>query len=80
MTGLDAIDNGIAQFESTDPSAGVKQRYKSRTDLSARVGKLNPAWNEEYNDTVLDVRLILQSENESNTDGINRPSSKSPLL
>lgn len=62
FTAIDGIDNGISQYEASDPAASVKQRYKSRTDLSARVGKLNPTWNEEYNDTVLDVRqwLILE--------------------
>lgn len=45
---IDAIDNGIPLHDS--PAA-----YSSRTDLSARVGQLNPRWNEEFNDAVLDV-------------------------
>lgn len=39
---LDGIDNGISQYPSD-----VQPLYKSRTDLSARVGRLNPEWNEE---------------------------------
>ncbi|TRM66354.1 metal-dependent protein hydrolase [Schizophyllum amplum] len=39
---IDAIDNGISQYD-TD----VKPRYKLRTDLSSRVGNVNPAWNEK---------------------------------
>lgn len=40
---IDGIDNGIPLFP---PSAG-KAAYASKTDLSSRVGYLNPAWNEE---------------------------------
>lgn len=39
---LDGIDNGISQYP-----ADVQPLYKSRTDLSSRVGRLNPEWNEE---------------------------------
>eukprot|EP00808_Paulinella_micropora_P015598 g51554.t1 len=42
---LDAIDNGINQF----PGEG-DALYISKTDLSARVGFLNPVWNEEADD------------------------------
>ncbi|EIW86682.1 metal-dependent protein hydrolase [Coniophora puteana RWD-64-598 SS2] len=38
---IDAIDNGIAQFSTKESPT-----YKNRTDLSSRVGWLNPAWNE----------------------------------
>lgn len=47
---IDGIDNGVTQFVSAEPA-----RYKSRTDLSARVGALNPRWNEKSDDSVLDV-------------------------
>ena len=47
---IDAIDNGIAQYEN----AGVPL-YSSRTDLSSRVGWLNPAWNEAVEPTLVDV-------------------------
>jgi uncharacterized UPF0160 family protein len=47
---IDGIDNGVTQYISSEPA-----RYKSRTDLSARVGGLNPRWNEPSNDEVLDV-------------------------
>ncbi|PWN48296.1 metal-dependent protein hydrolase [Violaceomyces palustris] len=42
---IDGIDNGIPQFP-----ASTKPAYKSRTDLSARVGYLNPSWNEKWDD------------------------------
>lgn len=36
---IDGIDNGISAFDG-------EPRYTSRTDLSARIGALNPSWNE----------------------------------
>lgn len=39
---VDGIDNGVNAWESDKPA-----RYVDNTGLSARVGKLNPAWNEE---------------------------------
>jgi urease accessory protein len=50
---IDGIDNGVTQYVSSEPA-----RYRSRTDLSSRVGGLNPRWNEAWNDTELDVRLF----------------------
>ncbi|XP_035681585.1 MYG1 exonuclease-like [Branchiostoma floridae] len=41
---IDAIDNGVSQFDGTP-------RYLMTTNLSARVGRLNPAWNEADQDT-----------------------------
>jgi len=38
---LDAIDNGVEQYEAAGPA-----RYRMTTDLSSRVAALNPAWNE----------------------------------
>lgn len=38
---IDAIDNGISQYPATQQPA-----YKISTDLSSRVGWLNPDWNE----------------------------------
>lgn len=49
IEGIDGIDNGVEQYP------GAKPVYSSRTGLSARVGWLNPRWNEEYNDEILDV-------------------------
>lgn len=53
---IDGIDNGISQYPSD-----LKPKYKSRTDLSARVGYLNPAWNETSNNTELDARFQTAS-------------------
>lgn len=50
---IDAIDNGISQYP-TD----IKARYRSRTDLSSRVGALNPAWNQPADAKTLDVTVI----------------------
>lgn len=47
---LDGIDNGISAY------AGVA-KYRSRTDLSSRIGALNPRWNEPSNDEDLDARF-----------------------
>ncbi|KAH8359791.1 hypothetical protein KR093_008884, partial [Drosophila rubida] len=38
---LDAIDNGVPMFEGGEP------RYKISTHLSARIGKLNPSWQDK---------------------------------
>jgi len=41
---LDGIDNGVDQYTSSTGS--IDQQYKVSTDLSARVGRLNPVWND----------------------------------
>ena len=38
---VDAVDNGVNMFDTDAPA-----KYENNTGLSARVGKLNPAWNE----------------------------------
>lgn len=48
---IDAIDNGISQYPND-----IKPKYKSRTDLSSRVGGLNPAWNQPTDSQTVDVR------------------------
>eukprot|EP00123_Amoebidium_parasiticum_P001308 comp12364_c0_seq1/m.7249 comp12364_c0_seq1/g.7249 ORF comp12364_c0_seq1/g.7249 comp12364_c0_seq1/m.7249 type:complete len:335 (-) comp12364_c0_seq1:468-1472(-) len=42
IEGLDGVDNGVSQYP-TD----ITPAYKDSTNYSARVGRLNPAWNEE---------------------------------
>ncbi|KWU41968.1 putative GAMM1 protein [Rhodotorula sp. JG-1b] len=54
---FDGIDNGISQYVSSEPP-----RYRSRTDISSRVGALNPRWNEPSNDDVLLERFERASE------------------
>jgi uncharacterized UPF0160 family protein len=39
---VDALDNGVERFVSDQPP-----RFELRTDLGARVGRLNPSWLEE---------------------------------
>lgn len=46
---LDGIDNGVNQYDVPSQDA----RYTVSTDLSARVGKLNPWWNEPQTDEIL---------------------------
>jgi len=54
---IDAIDNGIPQYP-TD----IKPKYLSRTNLSARVGWLNPAWNETVDSQVVDAQFAKASQ------------------
>lgn len=42
---VDAVDNGISQWEEGEP------RYALTTTLSARVSRLNPTWNQPNQDT-----------------------------
>jgi|TARA_B110000208_G_C11701145_1_gene405887 urease accessory protein len=39
IEGVDAIDNGVSRHDDD-------AKYKVKTDLGARVGRLNPSWNE----------------------------------
>lgn len=49
---IDAIDNGIDQFEGMP-------KYRISTNLSTRVSYLNPSWNEENADEMVDfIRSI----------------------
>ncbi|KAM4044394.1 MYG1 exonuclease [Anomaloglossus baeobatrachus] len=49
---IDAIDNGISQFDG-------EQRYNITTTLSSRVGHLNPRWNELDQDTEIGFRKAM---------------------
>jgi len=53
---IDAIDNGISQYP-TD----VQPRYRLRTDVSARVSFLNPAWNQSVDSQIVDAKFIKAS-------------------
>uniref|UniRef100_A0A8C4USZ6 MYG1 exonuclease n=1 Tax=Falco tinnunculus TaxID=100819 RepID=A0A8C4USZ6_FALTI len=50
---IDAIDNGIAQAEG-------EPRYALTTTLSARVGHLNPRWNDPDQDTEAGFRRAME--------------------
>eukprot|EP00887_Chlorella_sp_A99_P007019 scaffold2.g7019.t1 len=53
MEAIDAIDNGINQWDAEGPP-----KYVNNTHLSARVGRLNPDWNEEQSaEEVLNERF-----------------------
>ncbi|KAF8973950.1 metal-dependent protein hydrolase [Flammula alnicola] len=49
---IDAIDNGISQFPSD-----LKPKYRSRTDLSSRVGALNTWWNQPTDSQTIDAQF-----------------------
>ncbi|THV04932.1 metal-dependent protein hydrolase [Dendrothele bispora CBS 962.96] len=54
---IDAIDNGISQYP-TD----LKPRYRNRSDLSSRVGALNPPWNQPLDSDGMDRQFLEASE------------------
>ncbi|KAK9867644.1 hypothetical protein WJX84_000102 [Apatococcus fuscideae] len=49
---VDAVDNGINQWDTTEPP-----KYLSKTSLSSRVGALNPVWNEPQSSEILDSKF-----------------------
>lgn len=57
MEAIDAIDNGVNQWDSKDPP-----KYLNNTHLSARVGRLNPDWNEDSSAGTLDARFAQAVE------------------
>ncbi|KAJ6519849.1 metal-dependent protein hydrolase [Mycena sanguinolenta] len=54
---IDAIDNGISQYPSD-----IKPKYKSSTDLSSRVGGLNPVWNQPSSPEIYDAQFAKASQ------------------
>lgn len=54
---IDAVDNGISQYPKDIPP-----KYRSRTDLSSRVGWLNPAWNEPFDSKTVDAQFAKASK------------------
>ena len=54
IEGIDGIDNGISQYPND-----IQPKYRNRTDLSSRVGWLNPAWNETFDSQKIDVCSFL---------------------
>jgi uncharacterized UPF0160 family protein len=55
IEGIDGIDNGVLQYP-----ADIPPKYRVRTDLSSRVGWLNPAWNEPADRTTIDASFFLK--------------------
>ncbi|KAF9569590.1 metal-dependent protein hydrolase [Agrocybe pediades] len=53
---LDGIDNGVSQYPSD-----IKPKYRNRTDLSSRVGQLNPWWNQPTDAVTVDARFETAS-------------------
>jgi len=51
MEAIDGIDNGVSQYE------GVP-KYLSSTDLSSRVGHLNPTWQQEATPALADAQFV----------------------
>ncbi|KAH9082050.1 GAMM1 protein [Lactarius deliciosus] len=54
---IDGIDNGISQYPND-----IQAKYRSRTDLSSRVGWLNPAWNEPFDSQTVDAQFSKASQ------------------
>ena len=50
MEAIDGIDNGVSQYEG-------KPKYLSNTNLSSRVGNLNPTWLQESTPALLDAQF-----------------------
>ncbi|CEL62375.1 UPF0160 protein [Rhizoctonia solani AG-1 IB] len=54
---IDGIDNGVLQYPSE-----IAPAYRNRTDLSSRVGRLNPRWNEVVDSDGVDALFRKASE------------------
>lgn len=52
IEGIDGIDNGVSQYPKD-----AKKAYSVGTDLSSRVGHLNPMWNEPSDDSTVAERF-----------------------
>ncbi|KAJ2219707.1 hypothetical protein IWW45_009277 [Coemansia sp. RSA 485] len=55
VEGIDGVDNGVSRYPED-----VQPAYKESTSLSARVGRLNPWWNEPEGD--MDARFAKAME------------------
>ncbi|CCG82808.1 UPF0160 protein c [Taphrina deformans PYCC 5710] len=56
IEGIDANDNGISAYGSIEPS------FKTAMSLPSMVAHLNPRWNEESTDSILDEKFTQASE------------------
>jgi len=54
---IDGIDNGVQQYP-----ADIVPKYKSSTNLSSRVGWLNPAWNQSVDSKIVDAQFEKASK------------------
>ena len=77
MEAIDAIDNGVNQWDSDAPP-----KYVNNTHLSARVGGLNPSWNQDQSGECQErVRPPPPSVSPtSKLSPVNSPSLSSPAL
>ncbi|KAI0033143.1 GAMM1 protein [Vararia minispora EC-137] len=57
IEGIDGIDNGVQQYP-----ADISPRYRVRTDISSRVGWLNPAWNQPCDGATVDTLFAKASK------------------
>jgi uncharacterized UPF0160 family protein len=48
LTKFDGVDNGVEQYP-----ADAKPKYTDGTSIAARVGRLNPQWNQPTSDDIL---------------------------
>ena len=56
IEGIDANDNGISAYGTTEPI------FKTALSLPSMVSYLNPRWNEPYDDNVLDAKFTKASQ------------------
>uniref|UniRef100_A0A6T6PCI7 Metal-dependent protein hydrolase n=1 Tax=Timspurckia oligopyrenoides TaxID=708627 RepID=A0A6T6PCI7_9RHOD len=49
---IDGIDNGVSQYPTEE-----KARYEIQTDVSSRIARMNPAWNESCSQEETDARF-----------------------
>ncbi|KAH9982497.1 GAMM1 protein [Lactifluus volemus] len=54
---IDGHDNGISPYPND-----IQPKYRNRTDLSCRVGWLNPAWNEPFDSQTVDAQFSKASQ------------------
>jgi len=54
---IDGVDNGVTQYPND-----IQPKYRNRTDLSTRVGWLNPAWNEPFDSQTVDAQFLKASQ------------------
>ncbi|KAI0793480.1 GAMM1 protein [Abortiporus biennis] len=53
---IDAVDNGISQYPKD-----ISPLYRNSTDISRRVGHLNPAWNQPFDAQTVDKQFLKAS-------------------
>lgn len=69
MEEVDAVDNGISQYDG-------EARYTVSTTVSARVAHLNPRWNSKSQDTEVSWKTVCTNTHGYKSDNTNWEMSK----